>query len=97
VAANKLVAELTTMSAPHSMGRTSAGWRKCCRSRTALMIVGDAGQGLDFRHVEFRIAQRLGVERLGFGIDRFLQAVEIVAIDEAHLDAQLGQRVVKRL
>ncbi len=47
--------------------------------------------------VELRIAQRLGVQRLRLRPDGFAQPVEVIGIDELHRDAQLGQRVVKKV
>jgi len=97
VAANKLGRRIDDNVGSPLDDEPAPGWRKCCRSRTALYDRGRCGPGSRFPPRRVSDCQRLGVERLGFGIDRSLQAVEIVAIDEAHLDAQLGQRVVEEI
>ena len=93
-----LVAELTTMSAPHSMGRTSAGEaRGVVDDQRQLVLVGDRGELLDVGDVELGIAQRLGVDGAGLVVDGGAQAVEVVGVDKLHLDAQPRQRVVEEI
>ena len=66
-----LVAELTTISAPHSMGRQRAGEaRGVVDHQRQLVLVGDAGEGFDIGDVELGIAERLGVNGLGLFVDR---------------------------
>jgi hypothetical protein len=55
------------------------------------------GQFLNVGDVELGIAQRLGVQRLRLGANRFAQAVKVVGVHEFHGDAQLGQRVMKQI
>ncbi len=59
--------------------------------------MGDAGQRFDIDHVKLGIAERLGVNGFGLFVDRLAEAVEIVGIDEADRNAQLGQRVMEEV
>ena len=81
------------LDGPHQ-GR---GGRGVVDDQREAIFVGDGGELLDVGHVELGIAQRLGVERAGFGVDGGAQAGEVVGIDEAHGDALLGQRVVEEV
>ena len=68
------VAELTTMSAPHSIGPTQRG--RCAGvvdHQRQPVLVRDLGQLLDVGDVELGIAQRLGVTALVFGVDGLAQ------------------------
>jgi hypothetical protein len=47
--------------------------------------------------VERGIAEALAVERLGVGPQRAAEGVGIGGVDERHLDAELGQRVVEKV
>ena len=59
--------------------------------------MGDGGELLDVDDVELGIAQRLGVEGAGFGVDGGAQAGEVVRIHKAHLDSLLGQGVMEEV
>ncbi len=86
------------MSAPHSIGLTKRGrGRRVVDDQRQVVLVRDPGQRLDVGHVKLGIAESLGVYGFGFLADRLSQAVEIVGIDEADIDAQLGQRVVEKV
>ena len=58
-----LVAEWTTMSAPHSIGRQRYGEANVLSiDQRDLVAVGDLGDGLDVEDVGARVADRLAVE-----------------------------------
>ena len=93
-----LVAESTTMSAPHSMGRAKDGGRGgIVDDQGHALLVSDAGQLLDVGNVELGIAQGLGVDGPGFRVDGSSQAVEVVGIGKAHLNAEPRQGVVEKV
>jgi len=98
VAAQKLGGELSTISAPHSMGRTSAAEAECCRSPAAA-----------YAHERWQpasqcplpsslgLAQRLGVDGASFAVDQLAQAVEVVRVNEFNGNAQPGKGVVEEV
>ena len=59
--------------------------------------MGDVGEAFDVDDVEFRIADRLGIDRLGPLVDRRLDAVIVGSVNEMELDAEPRQRVVKQV
>ena len=61
------------------------------------VLVGDGGELLDVGHVELGIAERLGVDGAGLVVDGGANAVEVVGVDEADVDAQPRQRVVEQV
>ena len=86
------------MSAPHSMGRTSAGEAEVLSITSgSLCSMGNLRQLLDVGDVELGIAQRLGVNGSGLVVDQPAQTVEVVGVDKLHLDAQPRQRVVEQI
>ena len=92
-----LVAECTTMSAPHSSGRMQPrrGDGVVDDQRHAV-LVGDRRHALDVEHVVAGVADGLAVEGLGVRPHRGPPRVEVVGVvDEGHVDAQLRQRVVE--
>src|SRR5438034_7928684 len=54
-------------------------------------IARDRCNGLDVKHVQLRIADGLGVERLGVGLERPTKILGVGRIDEARFDAELGE------
>ena len=54
-------------------------------------LVGDFGQRLEVRHVEFGIADGLGVEGAGPGRDGFAKGLGVARVHELHRAAQLGK------
>src|SRR6185437_16111427 len=62
-----------------------------------LVLVGDGGQRLDVGDIELGIAEALSVNSARFAVDGGAQAGEIVAVDEANLDAEARQRVVEEI
>ena len=92
------VADSTTMSAPHSMGRQRIGVAE------VLSIISGTpcswamlASRLNVGDVEFGIAQGLSVDSPRFPVDGRPQAVKIVGIDKAYGDAQPRQRVVEQV
>ena len=61
------------------------------------LLVGDAGQSFNVGDVELGIAQGLGVESPGFLVDGRPQAVKVVGIDKAYVDAEPRQGVVEEV
>ena len=59
--------------------------------------MGDRGQLFNVHHVQLRIAQRLGVDRTGLGVDGGTQPVKVVGIHKSNRNAQLRQRVVEQV
>ena len=59
--------------------------------------MGNGGELFDVGNVELGIAERLGVDGAGLGVDGGAQAVEVVGIDKAHGDAEARQRVVEQV
>ena len=59
--------------------------------------MGNAGQLFDVGNVELGIAQGLGVDGPGFGVDGCPQAVKVIGIDKAYVDAEAGQGVVEEV
>ncbi len=93
-----LVAELMTMSAPCSMGRVSMGdGGGVVDDEGQAVLVGDGGELVDVDDVELGVAEGLGVDGAGFGVDGGAQAGEVVGVDEADGDAELGQGVVEEV
>ena len=62
-----------------------------------LVFVGDGGDALEIGHVQARVADRLEVDGLGPGVDRLLELGELGAVDEAEVDAVLGQGVLEEV
>ena len=60
-----------------------------------LVFLGNLRQHLDIRHVDGRIAEGLAVDRPGLAVDRRFHLVRLPDIDQADLDAQLGQNGVE--
>ena len=85
------------MSAPYSMGRTSAGEADVLSITSGSSCVGDGGELLDVDDVQLGIAQRLGIDGLGLRVDGFAQAVEVVGVDKPHGDAQPRKGVVEEV
>ena len=78
------VAEWTTMSAPHSSGRHRYGDAKVLSTISGTPdLVGERRDRLDVEHVDRRVADRLGVERLGLRGHRRPPLLEVRAVDEA--------------
>jgi hypothetical protein len=48
-------------------------------------------------HVQLRVADRLGVDRLHLGRDGLLERAQIVGRNEVHLDAEARERVVEEV
>lgn len=62
------------------------------------VAMGDLGNRRGVQQVDLRVGDGLGEERLGVGPYRRLPGVQIVRIvDEADLDAELGQRIVEQV
>ena len=90
--ARYLVAECTTMSAPSASGLH--------RNGLGHGVVDDQRQPVRMRHVGHRgdvehrqagVAQALGEDRAGVGLDRRGKGLGLGRIDEAGCDAELGQ------
>ena len=92
-----LVAEWTTMSAPHSIGRAEDRREGVVDDDRHAVLVGDGGDAFEVRHVQARVADRLEVDGLGLAVDRLLELVQLGAVDEAEVDAVLGQRVLEEV
>ena len=92
------VAECTTMSAPHSSGRHRYGEANVLSTTSGTpFVVRDLRQGLDVDHVDRRVADHLGVERLRLRRHGSLPLVEVGAVDEARIDADLPEAHVELL
>ena len=88
-----LVTEWMTMSAPCSNGRQRYG-EASVLSMTSGMPAPCAivRERRDVADVELRIADRLGVDRLGVGLERGAKRFGIVGVDERRVDAELRER-----
>ena len=60
-------------------------------------LTGDGGDLGEREDVEAGIAEPLAVEGLGVRAERLAEILRILAVDEAHLDAKLGQRVMEEV
>src|SRR5947209_18320611 len=61
------------------------------------VLVRNGSECLDIGDVVLGVAETLGVDGAGFGVDGLAKAVEIVGIDEADVDAEPRQRVVEEI
>ena len=87
-----LVAECTTMCAPCSNGRHRYGVANVLSITSGRPgVVGDLRPAGDVEHVDARVADRLGVEHARALVDRGAHGVEVVRVDEAHVDAEARQ------
>ena len=59
------------------------------------MIVGDAADGFDVRHIQTGIADRFTKQKFGFVGDRSAKILRIARIDKVCVDAELRQDVVE--
>ena len=55
--------------------------------------MGHGGQGVDVGHVAVGIAEGLGIDHLGVGLDGCLEGLKVVHVDDGVADALCGQRV----
>ena len=94
-----LVAECTTMSAPHSSGRIRYGVGTVLSTISGMPCSWATPATPSMSRTSFfGLRQRLAEERLGVRADRGPPLVEVVGVvDERDLDAQLGQRVVEEV
>ncbi len=53
--------------------------------------VRNRGDGGDIEHVELRVTERLGVQRLGIGFDGAPKIFRVAGVDEGRVDAELGK------
>ena len=84
-----LVAEWTTMSAPHSIGRHRYGVAKVLSIISgAPCSCAIAGHRLDVEHIAAGIADRLAVERLGLGRSAARQASRSSGSTNVDVDAR---------
>ena len=60
-------------------------------------LAGDRGDLFEREDVQRRIAEALAIERLGVRTDGPAERVGILGVDERHLDADPGQRVVEEI
>jgi hypothetical protein len=56
-------------------------------------FVSDRGDRLDVQSVELRVADRLGVEQLGVGLDRAAEGLGVGGVDEVDVEAEARQGV----
>ena len=62
------------------------------------VVMGHGRHAGDVEHVDLRVGDRLGEERLGVGLDRCTPRVQVVGVlDEGGFDAELGQGVVEQV
>ena len=88
------VAEWTTMSAPHSIGRHRYGRREgVVDDQRQVVLVRDRRDRLDVEHVAARIADRLAEERLRVRLDGRAPGVQVIGVDPGQLDAHLAQQM----
>ena len=91
-----LVAECSTMSAPHSMGTAQVRGREgVVDEQRQSVLVRDGRDRLDVEHVAAGVADRLREKRLGVVADRGLPCAQVVGIDPRQLDTQLAQHVLE--
>src|SRR5215510_6901406 len=61
------------------------------------VLMGDTFEFLDIYDVEFRVPDRLGIDGLGFVIDRLAQTRFVFGVNETNRDAQLRQCVMEQV
>jgi hypothetical protein len=83
--------------APLNRARERGRGRRVVYDERQAVAMRDLGQALYVEHVEFRVADRLGVDGFRPVVDGLLEAVVVGRVHEADGDAELRQRVVEEV